>query len=104
MIAWMRRLLEEQRIDFMLGGQPSEGGWRGRGGHHYVPTKVCLLISELLYHTKSRIKVVLSVRVGVSGKLYHLDSSTDTTGHDDGYFGLNVLHIYLVLICLLHVK
>ena len=62
------------------------------------------LISELLDPTKSRMKVVLSVRVGVSGVLCHLDSSTDTTGHDDGwwfksalssglfdgYFGLNV--------------
>ena len=31
---------------------------------------------------------MLSVRVGVSGVLCHLDSSNDTTGHDDGYFGL----------------
>ena len=30
---------------------------------------------------------MLSVRVGVSGVLCHLDSSNDTTGHDDGYFG-----------------
>ena len=28
------------------GGQPNEGEWRGRGGHHSVPTKVWLLISE----------------------------------------------------------
>ena len=28
--------------------------------------------------------MVLSVRVGVSGVLCHLDSSTDTTRHDDG--------------------
>ena len=35
--------------------------------------------------TKSRMKVVLSVRVGVSGVLCHLDPSTDTTGHDDGW-------------------
>ena len=62
--------------------------------------------------------VVLSVRVGVSGVLCHLDSSNDTTGHDVGwwfwsalpsgfidcYFGLNVRHIYPVLICLLDVK
>ena len=34
---------------------------------------------------KSRMKVVLSVRVGVSGVLCHLDSSNDTTGHYDGY-------------------
>ena len=59
-------------------------------------------------------KVVLLVRVGVFG----VDSSTDTTGHDDvswfwsalssgfidGYFGLNIGHIYPVLICLLDVK
>ena len=58
--------------------------------------------------------MVLSVRVGVSRLLCHLDSSTDTTSHDDGwwfwstlsfgfldgYFGLNVEHIYPVLICL----
>ena len=49
-------------------------------------------------------KVVLSVRVGVSGVLCHLDSSSDTTGHDDGYFGLNVGHIYLVLICFIDVQ
>ena len=49
-------------------------------------------------------KVVLSVRVGVSGVLCHLDSSNDTTGHDDGYFGLNVGHIYLVLIFFLDVQ
>ena len=53
-------------------------------------------------------KVVLSVRVGMSGELCHLDSSNDTTGHDDGYFGLNVGlnvgHIYLVLICFLDVQ
>ena len=29
--------------------------------------------------------VVLSLRVGVSGVLCHLDSSNDTTGHDDGW-------------------
>ena len=29
--------------------------------------------------------VVLSVRVGVSGVLCHLDSSNDTTRHDDGW-------------------
>ena len=48
----------------------------------------------------------------------HMDSSTDTTGHDDGwwfwstlssistdcYFRLNVGQIYPVLICLLDVK
>ena len=28
--------------------------------------------------------VVVSLRVGVSGVLCHLDSSNDTTGHDDG--------------------
>ena len=61
---------------------------------------------------------MLSVRVGVSGVLCHLDSSTDTIGHDDGwwfwsvlssgfidcYFGPNVGQIYPVLICLLEVK
>ena len=47
---------------------------------------------------------MLSVRVGVSGVLCHLDSSNDTTGHDDGYFGLNVGHIYPVLICFLDVQ
>ena len=45
---------------------------------------------------------MLSVRVGVSGVLCHLDSSY---GHDDdGYFGLNVGHIYPVLICFLDVQ
>ena len=62
--------------------------------------------------------VVLPVRVGVSEVLCHRDLSHDTTGHDDGwwfwsvlssefiygYFGLNVGHIYPVLICLLDVK
>ena len=48
--------------------------------------------------------MVLSVRVGVSGVLCHMDSSNYTTGHDDGYFGLNVGHIYLVLICFLDVQ
>ena len=56
----------------------------GRDGHNYVPIKVWFLILELLDPTKSRMKLVLSVRVGVSGVLCHLDSSTDTTGHDDG--------------------
>ena len=60
----------------------------------------------------------LSVRVGVSGMFCHLESSTDTTGHNDcwwfcsalssgfsdGYFGLNIEQIYPVLICLLDVK
>ena len=46
----------------------------------------------------------LTVRVGVSGVLCHLVSSNDTTGHDDGYFGLNVGHIYSVLICFLDVQ
>ena len=45
-----------------------------------------ILISELLYPTKSRINVVLSLRVGVSRVLRHMDSSTDTTGHDDGWW------------------
>ena len=62
-----------------------------------------LLNSELLDPTKSRMKVVLSVRVCVFGVLCYLDSSTDTTGHDDGYLGLNVGHIYPVLICFLDV-
>ena len=66
------------------GGQPSEGECRGRGGHNSVPTKVWRLISKILNPTKSRMKVVLSVRVDVSGVLCHLDSSTDYTGHDDG--------------------
>ena len=61
--------------------------------------------------------MVLSVSVGVSEDLCHLDLSTDTTGHDadwlfwsvllsgliDGCFGLNVGEIYPVLICLLYV-
>ena len=51
---------------------------------------------KVLDPTKSRMKVVLSVSVGVSGVLCHLDSSNDTTGHDDGYFGLNVGHVYPV--------
>ena len=59
---------------------------------------------NVLDPTKSMRKVVLSVRVGVSGVLCHLDSSNDTTGHDDGYFGLNVGHIYPVLICFLDVQ
>ena len=64
-----------------------------------------------------RLKVVLSIRVGVSGVLCHLDLSTDTTRHDydlwfcsvlssgliDGFFGLNVGEIYPVLICVLYV-
>ena len=72
--------------------------------------------------------VVLSLRVGVSGVLCHLDSSNDTTtavidfemaivhcdgwwfwsalssGFIDGYFGLTVGHIYPVSICLPDVK
>ena len=63
-----------------------------------------------------RMKVVLSVKVGVSGVLCHLDLSTDTTRHDDdwwfcsvlssglidGCFGLNVGEIYPVLsVCLM---
>ena len=62
--------------------------------------------------------VVLSVRVCVSGVLCHLNSSTDSTGHGDGwwfwgalssgvingYFRLNVGHMYPVLICLLDDK
>ena len=61
---------------------------------------------------------MLSVRVGVSGVLCHLDLLTDTTRHDDdwwlcsvlssglidGCFGLNLRVIYPVLICLLDVK
>ena len=47
--------------------------------------------------------MVLSVRVGVSGVLCHLDSSNDTTGHDDSYFVLNVEHIY-IYICFLDVQ
>ena len=66
-----------------------------------------ILISEtLLDPTKSRMKVGLSVRVGVSGVGgggCNLDSSNDTTGHYDGYFGLNVGNTYLVLICFLDV-
>ena len=58
----------------------------GAGGHNYVPTKIWLLTSELLDPTKSRMKVVLSVRVGVSRVLFHLDSSTDTTGQDDDWW------------------
>ena len=54
-------------VDSQQQQQSSEGKWRGRGGHHSVPTKVWLLISELLDPTKSRMKVVLSVRIGVSG-------------------------------------
>ena len=46
--------------------QPTEGEWRGRGGHHSVPTKLWLLILELLDPTKSKMKVLLSVSVGVS--------------------------------------
>ena len=45
------------------------------------------------------ISKVLCVRV-----LCHLDSSTDNTGHDDGDFGLNVGHIYPVLICFLDIQ
>ena len=48
--------MEEQRIELMPGKrQPTEGKWRGRGGHHSVPTRFRLLISELLGTTKSRI-------------------------------------------------
>ena len=61
---------------------------------------------------------MLSVRVGVSGVLCHLDLSIHTTKHDDdwwfcsvlssglidGFFGLNVREIYPVLIYLLDVK
>ena len=36
--------------------------------------------------------------------LCHLDSSNDTTGHDDGYRGLNVGEIYPMLMCLLDIK
>ena len=53
--------------------------------------------------------VVLSVKVGMSGMLCHVESSNDTTRHDDGwcfssalasgfiddYFGLNVVYIYI---------
>ena len=49
-------------------------------------------------------KLVLSVRVGVFGVFCHLDSSNDTTGHDDGYFRLNIAHIYPMLICFLDVQ
>ena len=35
--------------------------------------------------------VVLSVKVGVSGVLCHLDSSNDTIGHDDGWWFLSDL-------------
>ena len=62
---------------------------------------MCLLILETPDPTKSMMKVVLSVRVGVSGVLCHLDLSNDITGHYDGYFGLNVGPIYPVLICFL---
>ena len=31
--------------------------------------------------------------VGGSGVLCNLDSSNESTGHDDGYFGLNIGHI-----------
>ena len=62
--------------------------------------------------------VSLSVRVGVSGVLCHLDSSNYTTRHDagwwfwsalssgfiDGSFGRNAGHICPVLICFLDVK
>ena len=48
--------------------------------------------------------MVLSVRIGVSEVLSHIDSSNGTTGHDDAYLGLNVGHIYPVLICFLNVQ
>ena len=48
--------------------------------------KLWLLISALFNPMKSRMKVVLSVRVGVSGVLVIMDSSTDTTGHYDGWW------------------
>ena len=54
-------------------GEDSEGGkggWRGRGRQHSVPTKVWLLISELLDFER----VVLPVRGGVSGVLCYQDS------------------------------
>ena len=67
---------------------------------------------------QSRMKVLLSVRVGVSGVRCHMDLSTGTTRHYDellfysvlssglidGCFGLNIGEIYPVLICLLDVK
>ena len=70
----------------------------------FCPDQSVVLILELLDPTKSRMNVVLSVQVGGSRVLCHMDSSTDTTGHDDGYFGLNVWHVYPVLICSLDVK
>ena len=67
---------------------------------------------------QSNMKVVLSIRVGVSGVFCHLDLSNYTTRHDDdwwfcsvlssgridGCFRLNVGEIYPVLICLLDVN
>ena len=81
-------------------------------------TKVWALILALFNPMQSRMKFVLSVRIGVSGVLCHLYLSTDTTSHDDdwwfssvlsfrvidGFFGRNVGEIYPVLICLLDVK
>ena len=77
-----------------------------------------LLISALINPMQARMKVVLSLKVNVSGVLCHLYSSTEPNGHDDSwwlwralssgcidcYFGLNVGQIYSVLICLLDVK
>ena len=67
---------------------------------------------------QSRMKIMLLLRIGMSGMLCHLDLSTDTTRHDDncwfcsvllsglidGCFGLNVGDIYPVLISLLDDK
>ena len=90
----------------------------GNGQHHPVLAKVWLRILALLNPVQSRMKVVLSVRVGVSGVLCHLELSTVTTRHDDdwwfcsvlssglidGFFKLHVREIYPVLICLIDVK
>ena len=46
--------------------------------------KCGFLFSGLLNSMQTRMKFVLSVRVSVSGVLCHMDSSTDTSGHDDG--------------------
>ena len=60
--------------------------------------------------------MVLYIRVGVFGLLCHQDSSTDTTGHDDGcwychmdsltvtYFFNFMSDRFMVLICSLYVK
>ena len=42
--------------------------------------------------------------VGGSGVICHLNSSNATTGHEDGYFGLNIGHIYPMLLCFLDVQ